>query len=359
LQAFWVALNTFGLDKERLAFIDNLATMMDAGLPLLDAIKVLEHESRKRPMRSILGKIVVAVEMGSPLWRAMEGQYFFTQQQVAMVRVGEESGSLAENLRYLAEQEEKDRALRSKVKTAMIYPAIVLVMLTTIVFGLGLFVLPNLVQVIQSLGVPLPLTTRIIIWVANTFSAHSRGIIIGFVASLIAFVLLTKYTPFRIIVEWVLYHIPGVGTLISEATLSRFGVVMGGLLRAGVPITEALESLAKATGLRRYHSFYMHLLERVQLGDSFATSFEKIRGTNRCFPVSMQQLIITGEQSGSLTKIMLKIAEIHERRASEVAEKLPVIIEPMLLIFMGSLVAAIALGVLAPIYSVVGNIGNA
>jgi type IV pilus assembly protein PilC len=352
------SLGNMGLDKERIAFIDNLATMMDAGLPLLDALRVLQKEARKGPMRKILGRILVAVEMGSPLWRAMEGQYFFKQQQVAMIRVGEESGSLAENLQYLAEQEEKDRTLKGKVKTAMIYPTIVLVMLTVIVFGLGLFVLPQLVQVIISLGVPLPFVTRVIIGFTNVFTTHTQTILLSFLGGVITFILLTKYTPFKIVVEWCLYHIPGIGTLIIEATLSRFGVVMGGLLRAGVPITEALDSLAKATSLTRYQSFYERLLEQVQLGDAFATSFEKIKTTDKCFPVSMQQLIVTGEQSGSLTKIMFKIAQIHEKRAADVAEKLPVIIEPMLLLFIGGLVATIALGVLAPIYSVVGNIGG-
>jgi type IV pilus assembly protein PilC len=357
IAAFFAGLNYMGLDRERISFIDNLATMMDAGLPLLDALRVLQKEARKGPMRKLLGRVLIAVETGSPLWRAMDGQYFFKPQQVAMVRVGEESGSLAQNLQYLAEQEEKDRTLKGKVKTAMIYPTIVLVMLTVIVFGLGLFVLPQLVQVIQSLGVPLPLVTRIIITFTDVFTTHTQAILLSFAAGVITFILLNKFTSFKVLVEWCMYKIPGIGTLIREATLSRFGVVMGGLLRAGVPITEALDSLAKATNLTRYRSFYEELLEHIQLGDAFATSFEKVKKTDKCFPVSMQQLIITGEQSGSLTKIMFKIAQIHEKRASEVAEKLPVIIEPMLLLIMGGLVGTIALGVLAPIYSVVGNIG--
>ncbi|MDD3896858.1 MAG: type II secretion system F family protein [Candidatus Peribacteraceae bacterium] len=358
-QRFVSALAYMGLDRERTALIDNLGTMMGAGLSLLEALRVLGREMRKRPMRKLIGRIVVAVEMGSPLWRAMEGQYFFKQQQIAMIRVGEEAGSLVENLQYLSEQEERDHALRSKVKTAMIYPAIVLVMMTGIVFGLGFFVLPNLVGVLTSLGVPLPLITRMIIKGTQIFVTSGGMIITSFVTGILALVLLTKYTPFRILVQWVIYHIPGIGKLVKEATLSRFGVVVGGLLQAGVPITEALESLVNATSLARYRSFYAELLEHVKLGDSFATSFESIKATDKCFPASMQQLVITGEQSGSLTKIMLKIADIHDKEASEIAEKLPVIIEPLLLLFIGGLVATIAIGVLGPIYSVVGNVGGA
>jgi len=355
--AFLAALATMGLGRQRTAFIDNLGTMMDAGLPLLDALRALKEEERKRPMRKLIGRIIVAVETGSPLWRAMEGQHFFKQQQIAMVRVGEEAGNLVENMQYLAEQEEKDHALRSKVKTAMIYPIIILVMLTVVVFGLGLFILPNLIQVIQSLDVPLPLFTRAIILFTGFFTTHARTIVPSFFGGVIVFALLAKFTPLKIVVQWLILHTPGIGTLIREATISRFGVVMGGLLQAGVPVTEALESLVNVSGIHRYRAFYTELLEHIQLGDSFTTSFHKIRKTGKCLPSSVQQLVITGEQSGSLTKVMLKIAQIHEKRAAEVAEKLPVILEPLLLLFVGGLVAGIALGVLAPIYSVVGSIG--
>ena len=359
LFAFLRSLNYMGLGRQRTAFIDNLATMMDAGLPLLDALRALQTEANKKPMKKLIGYVIVAIETGSPLWRAMEAQYFFKPQEIAMVRVGEEAGNLVENLQYLAEQEEKDRGLSSKVKTAMIYPIIVLVMLTVIVFGLGLFILPNLVQVLKSLGADLPLTTRIIIAGTEYLSTHSRTIVPSFFGGIFVFAILAKFSPLKVAVQWGLLHTPGVGALIREATLSRFGVVMGGLLQAGVPVTDALSSLVGVTGLARYHRFYTRLLEQVELGDSFATSFEKIRGTKQCLPPSVQQLVVTGEQSGSLTKVMLKIAEIHEKHAASIAEKLPVIIEPMLLIFVGGLVAAIALGVLGPIYSVVGNIGNA
>ena len=351
------SINYMGMDKQRISFIGNLGTMMDAGLPLLDAIRALEREVKQRQMKKIMNRIVVAVETGSSLWRAMEGQYFFTTQQIAMVRVGEESGSLVENLGYLAEQEEKDKALKSKIKTAMIYPTIVMVMLVVVVLVMGMFVLPNLVEVILALGVPLPFITRMIIKFTDIFTAHGVIIAPSIIGGMILFFILVKYTFLKIPVQWALYKVPGIGRLIREATLSRFGVVMGGLLQSGVPVVEALESVTNATTLSRYKKFYGKLWEHVQLGDSFTTSFGKIRLADKCFPASMQQLIMTGEQSGSLTKIMLKIASIHEKKASEVAEKLPVIIEPMLLLIMGGLVATIALGVLAPIYSVVGNIG--
>lgn len=358
LQGFMMSLNYMGMDKDRSAFIENLGVMMDAGLPLLDALRALEMETKNKQMKKLLSRMVVAVETGSSLWRAMEAQYFFAPQHVAMVRVGEESGNLVENLHYLTEQDEKQRSLRSKVKTAMIYPIIIFTMLTLIVLGLGMFVLPNLIQVIFSLGVPLPFITRMIVKFTNFFSEHGMVFVPSLFGGMVMLAILNKYTSFKVIVQWILYKIPGIGVLIKEAALSQFGVTMGGLMQAGVPVTDALESVADVTSLTRYKKFYYLLLEHVKLGDSFTTSFEKIKSTEKCFPTGMQQLIRTGEKSGSLTEIMLKLADIHDKKASDVAEKLPVILEPMLLLFIGGLVGTIALGILAPIYSVVGNVGN-
>lgn len=357
LVAFMNSLNYMGMGKERVGFIANLGTMMDAGLPLLDALRSLEMEAKVKPVKKLMNRIITAVELGSPLWRAMEAQYFFQPQQVAMVKVGEEAGNLVENLSYLTIQSEKDEALRGKIKTAMIYPIIIFTMLTAIIMGLGIFVLPNLIQVIYGLGVPLPLVTRGIIMFTNVFQDHGAVIIPGFFGGMVFLGILTKYTSFKVVVQWVMYKVPGIGALLREATLSRFGVIMSGLLQAGLPVTDAIESLANVTPLVRYKKFYYQLLEHIKLGDSFRSSFKKIKLTDKCFPTSVQQLVITGEQSGSLAKIMGKIADIHDKRASDIAEKLPVILEPMLLLFIGSLVGTIALGILAPIYSIVGNIG--
>jgi type IV pilus assembly protein PilC len=352
-------INNFGLGKLKYEFIDNLGVMMDAGLPLIDALKSLETETKIKPYKKILSTVVVAVETGSSLWRAMDATYFFEGQQVSMVKVGEEAGNLVENLRYLSEQSQKQRELKAKVKTAMIYPIIVFVMLTMIVFGLGMFVLPNLIQVILSLGVPLPFITRMIVLFTSVFSEHGAVIAPSVFGGAMFVMILHKYTSFKVVTQWLIMKIPGIGTLINESILSQFGVTMGGLMQAGVPITDALDSLANVTTIVKYQKFYYQLLQQVRLGDSFSTAFRKIKITDKIIPGSMQQLISTGEKSGSLTKIMFKIADIHEKKATDVAEKLPVILEPMLLLFIGSLVGTIALGVLAPIYGIVGNIGKA
>jgi type IV pilus assembly protein PilC len=348
----------FGMGRERMTIIQNLATMLNAGLPLIDSLKTLQMEMRSKPAKKLVQHIIDSVENGSPLWRAMEEQHFFTPHAIALVRIGEEAGNLAENMQYLAAQQEKDAELKAKVKMAMIYPTIVLTLMFIIVMGLGMFVLPNLIQVLFSLNVPLPLVTRMVIAFTNGFSKHGATVIPSIFGGLIFLVLLTKFTNFKIVVQWVLFHIPGVGQLATEATLARFGVILGGLLQAGVPLVEAMRSLAEVTPTIAYRKFYFKLLEHINVGDSFAKSFTLIKHSDKILPISVQQLVITGERTGSLAKIMLKVADIYEKKANDTAQKLPVILEPMLLLFIGGLVGTIAFAIIIPIYSIVGNVSH-
>ncbi len=352
------SLQYMGMGKERLAIVQNLATMLNAGLPLIDSLKTLQMETRNRATKKLLAKINTAVDNGSSLWRAMDDQHFFSPHAIALIRIGEEAGNLAQNMEYLAAQQEQDQGLREKVKMAMIYPAIVLVMMFIVVMGLGLFVLPQLVQVLFNLNVQLPLITRIVIAFSNGFSQNGHIVVPGILLGVIFLTILGKFTRFKVVVQWIIFKIPGIGPLARQATLARFGVILGGLLEAGVPLVEAMRSLVDVTPIVSYKRFYRRLLEHVTIGDSFAKSFGVIPSTNRLFPISMQQLIITGERTGSLSKIMLKVAAIYEKEANNTAQKLPVILEPMLLLFIGGLVGTIAFAIIIPIYSVVGNVSK-
>ena len=355
---FLGAVKYLGLGKERQSVIQNLATMLNAGLPLIDSLKTLQMETRIRPMKKLLQRIVDLVENGSPLWRAMEDQHFFSPHAIALIRIGEEAGNLAKNMEYLAEQQEKDAGLRAKIKMAMIYPTIVFVMMFVIVIGLGMFVLPSLISVLYSLNVELPLSTRIIIIFTEFFTSYGKVAVPSMVAGLLLLLILGKFTPLRVVAQWFLFRIPGIGRLTREATIARFGVILGGLLQAGVPFVDALRSMAEVTPVVAYRKFYFKLLDHVTLGDSFAKSFQVLRGSQTLLPASVQQLVITGEKSGSLSAILLKIADIYEKKANNTAEKLPVILEPMLLLFIGGLVGTIAFSIIVPIYSIVGNVGH-
>lgn len=357
LKRMLLSFSHMGLGKFRSSFIQNLAMMLGAGLHVTDAIETLLKEA-PRAMKKIIVGVLRDVENGSALWRAMDQQAFFTPYAIALIRIGEESGNLSQNLASLSEQDEKNQAMRQKVKMAMIYPSIVISLTIIITIGLSWFVLPQLIGVLYALNVELPATTLAVIAVANFFTQHGAVVVPSGLFVLFILSLLFKFTRLRIVGQWMVLHIPGVKTLIIEASVAQFGIILGSLLRAGVAPVEALQSLADVTSLQRYRTFYSRLTEHIRVGDSFAKSFQEIRGSRKILSPSVQQIIITGERSGRLSEVLLKIADIYQKKAEETAQKLPIILEPVLLIFIAGLVAMIAFSIIMPIYSVVGNISG-
>lgn len=355
---FLDGLGAIGLGREKVHFIENLAILLNSGLSVIDSLKTIQSELRLKPMKKVVGEIIGEVESGIALWRAMDNQNFFSPYALSLIRIGEEAGSLSKNMEYLAAQQEKDRSLRSKVKMAMIYPSIVLTLTIGITLGLAWFVLPKLVSVLISLGAKLPLVTRIIIWIANFFQAHGSVAVPLAAAVALLIVLLCKYTRLRGPVQQFTFRIPGIGTMARSATIAQFGVVLGSLLKAGVPLVESIRSMANVTDTVFYQRFYFRLADEIEVGQSFASAFQTIKETKNLIPLSVQQLIITGEKSGKIADMLMRIADIYEKKAEEAAQRLPVILEPILLLFIGGLVGTIALAIIVPIYSIVGSVGR-
>lgn len=348
----------FGLGKERSRFIENLAILLNSGLSIIDALKTIEMEIKVKPMKKLVGKIVEEVESGIPLWMAMENRTFFSSYALALIRIGEESGALSKNMEYLSVQQEKDHSLKSKVKMAMIYPSIVLTMTLVITLGLAWFVLPQLVGVLLSLNAKLPLVTRIIIWISNYFKDNGAVVVPLVFGGLFLVYLLCRFTRLKGPAQQFIFRIPGIGTMARTATIARFGVILGSLLRSGVPMVGSIRSMADVTDTVAYKKFYVRLADRIEVGDSFATAFENLKESKKLIPISVQQLVVTGEKSGRIAEMLMRIADIYEKKAEEAAAKLPVILEPMLLLFMGGIVGTVAFAIIVPIYSVVGSVGR-
>ncbi len=351
-------IGNIGLGREKAHFVENLAILLNSGLTVVDALKTIALEIRLKPMKKLVGRIIDEVESGIPLWMSMDNQNFFSTYALALIRIGEESGSLSKNMEYLAVQQEKDRSLRSKVKMAMIYPSIVIVLTAIVTLGLAWFVLPQLVGVLLSLNAELPLSTRVIIWVANFFKANGIVAVPLTFAGMLFVWLICRFTGLRGPTQQFIFKIPGIGTMARSATIARFGVILGSLLKAGVPLVESIKSMAEVTDTVYYRKFYFKLANEIEVGQSFAAAFASIKDTKKLLPASVQQLIITGEKSGRISDMLMRVADIYERKAEDAAQRLPVVLEPMLLIFIGGLVGTIAFSIIVPIYSIVGNVGR-
>lgn len=347
------------MGEEKEYFIENLATMVSAGITINSSLDAISREARTRRMRRAIAQIKESIESGSSFWKALEKSKLFPAQAISLIQIGEESGRLVENLKVIALQQSKDRVFRSKIYSAMMYPVFVLVLSLIIGLGIAWFILPKLATVFASLNVKLPLITQILINVGTFLGDYGNIAVPSFVFVLIIFVLVFFVIPkTRFVGEFFLLKIPGIKRLLQESELGRTGYIMGTLLNAGLPVVRTLASIENASTFYFYRKFYRFLRENVEQGNSFQKSFELYKKTDKLIPPHVQQMIISGEQSGHLPEIFLSIGEDFEAKSDLTAKNLTVILEPIMLIIVWLGVSFIALAVILPIYSLLGGINN-
>ncbi len=349
-----------GTGKERDYFIENLTMMLASGMDVFYALDGIKKEIRSKPLKAAITEMEEDINSGSSLWRALENTRLLPDHVIALVRIGEESGRLPQNLKVIVIQQEKDRTFKSKIRSAMIYPILVLFLTLTIGLGIGWFILPRLAQVFSELRLELPFVTKMLIQAGNFLGDYGivavPAIIIG-VLSIIYFVFIFPKTKF--IGETILFALPVVKKLIQEVELARLGFILGTLLGAGMPVVSAFDSLYKASSLRIYKKLYAHLRDSVEEGNSLKKSFSLYaKQINRLVPITVQQMLIAGEKSAQLPETLLKIGETFEGKTETTTKNLTVILEPILLVIVWMGVVGVALAVILPIYSLIGGLNN-
>jgi type II secretory pathway component PulF len=349
----------FGLSKDRDHFIENLSMLVLSGMPLVGALTSIVNEERNPRMKKILEGILAEIEGGSPLWKSFERTGMFRGYTISLIRIGEESGKFAENLKVVAEQEEKDREFRSKVKSALMYPVFVLTLTLVVGIGISWFILPKLAKIFFDLKLTLPLVTRILMGFGIFLSKNGLWAVpLG--TTVLGGILYTvfglKRTQF--IGEAIIFSIPGIKTLMAEVELARFGYLLGTLLEAGLPVTKAIDSLEGASDVLRYKKFYAYLRDSIELGNSFQKSFTGYKKMEKLIPIPIQQLVISGEQSGNLTKTLIKVGQVLEAKSDQTTKNLTIIMEPILLVIVWAGVVSVAFAVILPIYSLVGDLNK-
>lgn len=347
---------TFGLGKERDYFVENLSMLVSGGMPMISTLHAIGQELHSRRMKAIILVMTADIEGGSSLWRALSNTHLFPDHAVSLIRLGEESGKLTENLKVVAIEQAKDRVFKSKLRSAMMYPVFVFGLTVVIGVGITWFILPKLATVFSQLKIDLPLVTKILIALGTFLGAYGQYVVpavIGLVA--VVFYGLFFFSKTKFLGNILLNLVPGVKRLMKEVETARFGYLLGTLLEAGLPIIQALESLTQATDNEHYKKLYRHLRNSVVDGNSFQKSFLAFKHSNHLIPAPMQQLIVAGEQSGGLPATLLKIGQLFEAKADLTTKNLTVILEPILLVIVWLGVVAVALAVILPIYSLIGN----
>lgn len=350
-------LRVIGLASEQSYVMENLSMLLSSGMDVISALRAIEMDAKSKRMKTILNEVVQSIENGSTLWSALETSRLLSGQVIALIHIGEDSGKLADNLNVIAIQNQKERDFTSKVRSAMMYPILVLGIAIVIALGMAWFVLPRLVTVFSELKIQLPLITRIIIAIAKYLQAYGN-IVIPAIAIIIPVIVyfLFFFSKTRWFGQSILFLVPGASRLIREIELARMGYVMGTLLSAGLPIVQTLESLAQSTTFYSYIKFFKYIRSQIEDGQSWEQALYSYKRVRRVIPTPIQQMIIAGDSSGQLPQTFMKIGQIFESKTDTTAKNLTVILEPVLLVAVWLGVASVALAIIMPIYGLIGGL---
>ncbi len=339
--------------KDLLFFTKNLSVMLKAGTTLSEALAVLRDQGKSK-LKMILEEVVEQVEGGHPFSEALEKHpRTFTDIYVNIVKIGEESGTLEDNLGYIAEQIDKSYQLRKKIIGAMIYPAIVIIGAIVLGLGIVLFVLPKITVLFKGFDVELPITTRILIWLSDFFQTYGFWASIGGVTGIIFFYILLRQNFIKPTTHWFFLNIPILRNITVHSNLASFCRTMGILLQSGVTIDEGINICSRTVSNYHYKKFLVETHSKVKAGDTLASS---LATKKRLFSGTDVQIIKVGEESGTLSDSLQYCASIHEREVDSITKNLSTVLEPLLLISVGLMVGFLALSIITPIYSITGSI---
>lgn len=342
---------SIGFGTERDYFIENLSLLIASGMGILAALDALAKTAKTIRMKKSMRTVKSMVEIGTPLWKAFEKTRMLPERTISLIRSGEEVGRLADHLNLVTVQQHKEKVFNSRLRTALLYPGIILCLAIIVALGSAWLVLPKILSVFTESSGSLPWATRTLMGIANFFEHYGAIAVPSFVALLILLVYgLFFYKRTKFIGDAILFALPGIKDLAQGIELARFGYVFGVLLQAGLHVEESLISIQKGAAYDRYKKFYNYLHDCVLHGESFKKAFAKYKKIDKYLPVTMQQLIISGEESGKLPAVFIRIGVIFEEKTDAMSRDLAVVLEPIILIIVGLIVGFIALAIYGPIY---------
>lgn len=342
-------------EKQIMLFTRQLATLVDAGLPLLRCLHVLQKQEKNPQFRDALAGMAESVEGGSTFAESMS-QYpkVFTPFFVNMVKAGETSGALQTILVRLAEFMEKSNKIRNKVKGAMVYPLVVMVMAGIILTVLMVFVIPKFKEIFDDLlgGKSLPLLTEIVIGMSN-FIAQQWYIGIAIIAGCVmAFKSFKATKSGQETLDRIMLKLPIFGTLVQKTAIGNFTRTLGTLMTGGVPILQALNIVKAVTNNAVLSKAVEQVHDSVKEGETIVVPLE----ASGVFPSMVVSMVQVGEETGALPEMLMKIAENYDDEVDTAVEALTSVIEPIMIILLALIVGTIVIAMFLPMISIIGNL---
>lgn len=341
--------------EHRITFAKNLSAMLGAGLTLSRALSVIGRQTASKNLKRIVADLENSVKGGSSFHEALaQHPKVFSRLFVAMTKAGEEGGKLAETLHVVARQMEASHTLAKKIRGAMIYPGIILSAIVIIGVLMLMFVVPTLSATFASLGVELPLSTRIIVGLSD-FAANNAILVFGILALLAgaAYLTLRARTGKRALLA-VSLRLPVIGELVRETFSARATRTLSSLLSSGVEMLTAIGISAEVVGEdNRFGKVLIEAERRVKQGEALSASF---MDHPKLYPIFVSEMASVGEETGKLADMLGQVATYYEADVEARTKDLSTIIEPVLMLLIGAFVGIFAVSMMSPIYSLTENI---
>lgn len=338
-------------------FTRQLATLVDAGLPLLRGMRVLEKQERNPTLKRIIGELSEAVEGGSTFSEALaQHPKVFNRLYVNMVKAGELGGVLEIVLNRLAEFQEKAQKIKGKVIAAMFYPVAVLKVAVAIMGILVIVVIPKFKEVFAGLGEgrPLPAFTQFVMAISDTVRNHMgmTSLVIGVVVALFLLFIKTKFG--RLVWDKFLLKMPVLGPVVSKVAISRFTRTLGTLVSSGVPILQALNIVRETSGNVVIANAVTAVHESVKEGETITAPLE----ASGVFPPMVISMVDVGEQTGALPEMMMKIADNFDDEVDNAVAAMTSLLEPIMIIFLAVIVGSIVIAMFLPLIDLMNGLGG-
>ena len=339
-------------------FTRQLSTMISAGVPLARSLSALQEDSESPYLREVLAGVVKDIEGGLPLGDAF-ARYpnVFSEVYVNMVRAGEDGGILDEILKRLATQVEQDSSIHKKIKSAMMYPVVILSVTVVAFFGITMFIIPKINSILLSLGGPnakLPIYTQILVNLSQFMQHNIVWILLVLGGGTFAVLRYIRTTKGKYNFHWLLLHIPIIKTILIKIAVSRFSRTFASLMSAGVSVLDALEVTGAAIGNKVFEKELKEAAQEVRNGKPLSEPIKKSKN----FPPIVAQMLLVGEETGQIDTVLVKIADFYEEEVATLIDGLAAVIEPVMIILLGAAVGLIAASVMGPIAGLSKNIGS-
>jgi type IV pilus assembly protein PilC len=340
--------------KDILIFTRQLATMIDAGLPLVQCLDILANQTENKHFAKVLQQVKNSVESGSTFSDALRRHpKVFDELFVNLIAAGEVGGILDTILNRLSTYIEKSVKLKRQVKSAMVYPIAILGVAIIVIVVMLTKVIPVFEKMYKEFkGAKLPAPTKVVIDISNAFQQNWYFFFGAFVLLIVAVVLTARNNRGRDFLDAALLRIPVVGNVLRKVVVARFTRTLGTLLSSGVPILDSLEICAKTAGNRVVKRGIMYAREKISEGQDLAGPL----GETKVFPPMVVQMIGVGEQTGAMDQMLQKIADFYDDEVDVAVGALTALIEPIMMVFLGGVIGGIIIAMYLPVFELAGNI---